>query len=55
MSDRAFGAYNEFYIYATHICFFLNHEIWQAQTHNTIKQSVPILLHIKLFILLLIT
>ncbi|XP_031784980.1 uncharacterized protein LOC100119657 [Nasonia vitripennis] len=37
MSDRAFGVYNEFYIYASHMCFFLNHEIWQAETHDTIK------------------
>ncbi|KAL7301385.1 hypothetical protein TKK_0005831 [Trichogramma kaykai] len=37
MTDRAFGVYNEFYIYSSHICTFLNHELWQAETHNTIK------------------
>ncbi|XP_031831552.1 uncharacterized protein LOC116426567 isoform X2 [Nomia melanderi] len=38
MSDRAFNAYNEFYIHTTHMCFYLNYEVWQAQTDNTIKQ-----------------
>ncbi|XP_023247085.1 uncharacterized protein LOC106645046, partial [Copidosoma floridanum] len=37
MSDRAFSAYNKFYIYASHMCFFLNHEVWQAETQSTIK------------------
>lgn len=47
MSDRAFGVYNEFYIHASHICFFLNHEIWQTETHETIKQSVSIIYYSK--------
>jgi hypothetical protein len=42
MPDRAFSVYNEFYIYASHMCFFLNHEIWQEETHKTIKQLVYI-------------
>ncbi|XP_071570208.1 uncharacterized protein [Temnothorax nylanderi] len=37
MADRAFSVYNEFYTHATHICFFLNHEAWQAEVDNTIK------------------
>ncbi|XP_058801858.1 uncharacterized protein LOC131670350 [Phymastichus coffea] len=37
MSDRAFSVYNEFYIYASHMCFFLYHELWQAETQETIK------------------
>ncbi|XP_063995272.1 uncharacterized protein LOC135172809 isoform X2 [Diachasmimorpha longicaudata] len=37
MSDRAFGVYNEFYTHTTHICFFLNHELWQIETNNIIK------------------
>lgn len=37
MGDRAFSVYNEFYTHATHICFFLNHEAWQAEVDNTIK------------------
>ncbi|KAJ8674517.1 hypothetical protein QAD02_005779 [Eretmocerus hayati] len=37
MSDRAFSVYNEFYIHASHMCYFLNHELWQTQTHDTIK------------------
>ncbi|XP_012280222.1 uncharacterized protein LOC105699653 [Orussus abietinus] len=38
MTDRAFTVYNEFYTHATNICFFLNHELWRAETENTIKQ-----------------
>ncbi|XP_017794427.1 PREDICTED: uncharacterized protein LOC108575998 [Habropoda laboriosa] len=38
MSDRAFNAYNEFYIHTIHMCFYLNYEAWQAETDNTIKQ-----------------
>ncbi|CAL7936500.1 unnamed protein product [Xylocopa violacea] len=38
MSDRAFNVYNEFYIHTTHMCFYLNYETWQVETHNTIKQ-----------------
>lgn len=38
MSDRAFSVYNEFYLHATHMCFYLNYEAWQAETDNTIKQ-----------------
>ncbi|KAK0173475.1 hypothetical protein PV328_006665 [Microctonus aethiopoides] len=37
MSDRAFGVYNEFYTHTTHICFYLNHELWQIETDKTIK------------------
>ncbi|XP_011161083.1 uncharacterized protein LOC105196709 isoform X2 [Solenopsis invicta] len=37
MADREFNVYNEFYTHATHICFFLNHEAWQAEVDNTIK------------------
>ncbi|XP_011308612.1 uncharacterized protein [Fopius arisanus] len=37
MSDRAFGVYNEFYTHTTHICFFLNHELWQIETNNIIQ------------------
>lgn len=37
MVDRAFGVYNEFYTHATHICFYLKHETWQAEVDNTIK------------------
>lgn len=37
MGDRAFSVYNEFYIHATHICFFLNHEAWQSEIDNTIN------------------
>ncbi|EZA48124.1 hypothetical protein X777_14306 [Ooceraea biroi] len=37
MADRAFSVYREFYTHATHICFFLNHEAWQAEVDNTIK------------------
>lgn len=37
MADRAFSVYNEFYTHTTHICFFLNHEAWQAEVDNTIK------------------
>jgi len=37
MADRAFNVYNEFYTHTTHICFFLNHEAWQAEVDNTIK------------------
>lgn len=37
MTDRVFSVYNEFYTHATHICFFLNHEAWQAEVDNTIK------------------
>ena len=38
MSDRAFNVYNKFYIHTMHMCFYLNYEIWQAETDNTIKQ-----------------
>ncbi|XP_043280596.1 uncharacterized protein [Venturia canescens] len=38
MSDRAFGVYNEFYTHSAHICFFLNHEMWQAETENNIER-----------------
>ncbi|XP_050582299.1 uncharacterized protein LOC126918441 [Bombus affinis] len=38
MSDRAFSVYNEFYVHTTHMCFYLNYEVWQAETDNTIKQ-----------------
>ncbi|XP_012537628.1 uncharacterized protein LOC105837408 [Monomorium pharaonis] len=37
MADRAFSVYNEFYTHATHMCFFLNYEAWQAEVDNTIK------------------
>lgn len=37
MGDRAFNVYNEFYIHAIHICFFLNHEAWQSEIDNTIN------------------
>lgn len=37
MADRGFNVYNEFYIHATHICFFLNHEARQAEIDNTIN------------------
>lgn len=40
MADRAFNVYNEFYTHTTHICFFLNHEAWQAEVDNTIKLYV---------------
>lgn len=36
MTDRAFAVYNEFYTHTTHICFYLNHELWQAETEKTI-------------------
>ncbi|XP_046482796.1 uncharacterized protein [Neodiprion pinetum] len=38
MSDRAFGAYNAFFTQATNICYFLNQEVWQSETDQTIKQ-----------------
>nr|XP_034196618.1 uncharacterized protein LOC117612052 [Osmia lignaria] len=38
MSDRAFNVYNEYYIHATHMCFYLNYEAWQIETDNTIKE-----------------
>lgn len=44
MVDRAFGVYNEFYTHATHICFYLKHETWQAEVDNTIKLYVPCLI-----------
>ncbi|XP_008560843.1 uncharacterized protein LOC103580740 [Microplitis demolitor] len=37
MSDRAFGVYNEFYTHTIHICFYLNHELWQIETEKTFQ------------------
>ncbi|XP_057324046.1 uncharacterized protein LOC130666794 [Microplitis mediator] len=37
MSDRAFGVYNEFYTHTTHMCFYLNHELWQIETEKTFQ------------------
>ncbi|XP_076276491.1 uncharacterized protein LOC143207197 isoform X2 [Lasioglossum baleicum] len=47
MSDRAFNAYNEFYIHTTHMCFYLNYEAWQAETDNTIKQLYEVSTRMK--------
>ncbi|XP_078049150.1 uncharacterized protein LOC144476296 [Augochlora pura] len=47
MSDRAFNAYNEFYIHTTHMCFYLNYEAWQAETDSTIKQLFQVSTRMK--------
>lgn len=47
MTDRAFGVYNEFYTHTSHVCFFLSHEIWQAETETTIKHLYKASTHMK--------
>lgn len=36
MSEKAFNVFTEFFTHTQSICFFLQNEMWQQQTHDTI-------------------